>query len=285
MFIKTLKYDFLFSRDAFLSMAAAMVVFATILRPWVPTPQPGNDNINIIETVFVVVILVCGVLAIFQVMQFFHKNFFDDTGYLMLTLPQKRFPLLASKVIVSFVWLNFMMLAAVLAVSIISASRFSLIGIINAVNPRTVTGLLNITWILDVTLVAMLIIVTLFFVITLAHSSLWRRRVHGLVAVAAGILYVLLYFGVYVVIGQRGIRLVRASGPVSQYNALGQYIGSQYFYDSIYVYRRATGLNVGRIPIGDGPLFFDIYRWGVGFALCVLAFFATYYLLKRHISL
>ena len=281
MFIKTLKYDFLFSRDIFFSMAAFMVALATILRLTVLTPQPGVDNI--MGIVFLVAILVCGVLAVVQVLQFFHKNFFDDIGYLMLTLPQKRFSLLASKVIVSFVWLNFMLLTAVSAGAVLSASRFSFTGIINTVNPRTVTGLLNITTVLEINLIAMFIILTLFLVITLAHSSLWRRSVHGLVAVVAGMLYVWLYFLVYIAIGQRHIRVVRDefSLPVRQYNALGEYVGTEYFY----ALRQATGLNVGRIPIGDGPLFFDLFRWGAGFVFCVLAFYAIYYLLKKHVSL
>jgi len=283
MFIKTLKYDFLFSRAAFISMAAAVVALAAILRFTVLSPQPGNDNI--MGTVFVVVIMLCGVLSVVQVMQFFHKNFFDDTGYLMLTLPQHRFYLLASKVIVSFVWLNFMMLAAVSAAAILSASRFSLSGIVNTVNPRTTTGLLNITSVLEVNLIAMFIILSLFLVITLANSNLWRWRVHASVAVVAGMSYGLLFFLVYALIGQRSFGMVRDSAPVRQYNALGQFIGEQHYHELIYVYRRALGLNVGRLPIGGGPLFFDIYRWGAGFVFCLLAFYATYYLLKRRISL
>jgi len=275
MFVKTLKYDLLFSRDVFLSMAAGLVLSAAALRFIVPAQEPGIG--------FIVVIMLCGVLAIVQVMQFFQKNFFDNTGYLMLTLPQKRFHLLASKVIVSFIWLNFMMLVAVSASSIITASRFSLRGIINVANPRTATGLRNITDFLDVSIIAMFIILVFFLVITLANSSLWRRRVHGLIAVAAGMMYAWLCFVVYMVIGQRSSEFFRdeIGWPVRQYNAFGEYAGTEYFYG----FSRAMGLNVGRIPIDGGPLYFDIFQWGAGFAFCVLTFLATCYLLKRRISL
>jgi len=288
MFIKTLKYDFVFSRDTFFSMAAVIVALATVLRLTVLTPQPAGVDNNIMGTVFVVVIMLCGVLTVVQLMQFFHKNFFDDTGYLMFTLPQKRFPLFASKVVVSFVWLNFMLLSAISSVSILSASRFSLRGIIDAIDPRNTRAMLDIIGLLDFILIAMFAILMLFFVIALANSSLWRRRVNGLVSVAVGILYVWLYFWVYVLIGRRhtGLVLNEESWPIRQYNALGEYIGTECFYHTMYMRHQVVGLNVGRIPIANnGLLFFDIYRWGAGFVLCALAFFATYYLLKRRVSI
>ena len=270
MFIKTLKYDFLFSRDIFLGMAAIMVALSVILRFTVVDPQD-----NTLGWLFFAVFLLCGIVTVAQVMQFFYKNFFDDTGYLMFTLPVKRLPLFASKVVVSFVWLNLMLLSAFIAGSILTSS-FG--GIIDAISLE----LLNV--LIEANLIAMFLTLTLYFVVTLANSSVRRWHIHRGIAVAVGFLYVWLFFWLYAALGERYIEWGTTSlGQVRRYDALGEYIGT---YDHFTINRPIVGLNVGRIPFGDGHhAFFDIYRWGLGFIFCVVAFLVTYYLLKKRVSL
>ena len=297
MFFKMVKYDFLFSGAVFLGMGALMTVLAAVL--WLLggyVQVPGMDTLNLAAVLMFIGVAVAVMTTVFQVLQFFHKNFFDDTGYMMLTLPVGRLPLLVSKLVVSLVWLNFMLLAITIPLSVIAGARFSISGIINSIR------LQNILALLELSLLAALIIVVLFFVITLANSSIGRWQVPGAVAAAVGVGMGWLLFWGTMTISQRSRELVvqeaiRFPVFIRTYDA-GRYVGTyvshyEYWQPDWEFYRRIIGAHVGRIPIGsfgghgDGLHvggYFDIYRYGAGLAVCVAIFFATYYLLNRRIS-
>ena len=285
MFIKTLKYDFIFSKNVFFSMAAILIVLATILRMTIiRLSQPGNDSGGMMGSMIIMVtFLIVVTISIIQIAQFYYKNFFDDTGYLMLTLPAKRLPLLASKIVVSLVWFNFMLLGAAIAVIILDSQQMQFVfgGI-----TRTLS-LQNLIAIIEINLVAMFFILALFFVITLAHSSLWRQRIHGSAAAVVGVLYAGLCLRIVHVLTQRHREWVveERTFQTPRFNHLGEYIGTYTSYGTASFYRSDIGVNIGRIPIGDMGHYFDIYQFAVTLVFCVITAYVTYYLLKRRICL
>ena len=283
MFIKTLKYDFLFSKAAFLAMAGGLIALTVILRitGLIENHDSGSDITGIAGLIFMMALLVVGLAAILQLLQFYYKNFFDDTGYLMLTLPVKRFTLLVSKVVVSIVWFNFMLITAGIVAAIIAYIGPSFMGMLAALNRR------NIMTVVEINIVALFFIMLLFFVVTLAHSTIGRWNVHIFISAAAGFLYTGLFFWLHVTLGRRHREWASAEREwlTTIYNEAGEYVGTQVSYSTHYFYQAIVGISVGRIPLGDRGDYFDIYRWGISLVLCVLAFFVTYYLLKRRVGL
>jgi len=283
MFIKTIKYDFLFSKTAFLTMAAALIGITAILRitGLIEGDGSGGDITGIAGFIFMVAILVVGLAAIVQILQFYYKNFFSDTGYLMLTLPVKRFTLLVSKVIVSVVWFNFMLLTAGVVSVIIVAVEPNFSRMLDAISLR------NIMNVVEVNIVALFFITALFFVVTLAFSNFGRWNIHSIIATGFGLLYAGLFFWLHATLGGRHREWVTVEREwiAPYFNAYGEEIGTHIMQGTSSFYQSIVGTNIGRIPIGDLGDYFDIYRWGISLALCVLAFFATYYLLTRRASL
>jgi len=264
MFIKTLKYDFQFSKAAFLAMAGVLVVLAFIVRVTGLFNEYGLTVSGMVGVIFSIVIMIIGVASVIQILQFYYKNFFDDTGYLMLTLPVKRFGLLISKVAVSFVWVNFMLLTGAIMVLIFTFTRET-----NLWNLISNIGLRHIMIWVEMNIAALFFVTALFFAVTLANSVVGRWRINNIIAAAVGLLYIGLFFWLHVVIGGRHME------QVTNYHEFG----------TLSFYQAVVGINVGRIPIGDMGDYFDIYSWGTSLALCIFAFCMTYYLLKRRASL
>jgi len=260
MFFKALKYDFLFGRDMFIGMAVFIVALSAIVRFAIaPFAEAGSRPVDVSYTVFVITLFLCGAMAVFQMLQVFYRNFFSDTGYLTLTLPVSRFPLLVSKVIVTFVWFNFMLAAVIIA----ERTRDNAFGYTLERSSSVIRYISNWRDFAEINLVVLFAILLIFFVIALAHSSLWRWRVNSIVAAAVGALYVGISLWAIIAIGRRSF--VRA-GPWN--------------------YRPIIGIRVGRIPISYGfNNYFDIFRFGLGVILCALLFCTTYYLLKKRVSL
>ncbi|MCL2406223.1 MAG: hypothetical protein FWC92_11880, partial [Defluviitaleaceae bacterium] len=236
-----------------------------------------------------------GFIVVYQMMQFFYKHFFGDTGYLMLTLPLRRLPLLTSKVIVAFVWLNFMLVIAAVVTHLLTRNGTNAMPSIIIISSL---GLHELLAVLEINLTAMFFTLTLFFVITLANSSLFRWRVHSIVAVVAGFMYAALFFWLHAILAGRYMEEVISGWgrPVNRYIPgygwrIFHYYSEvqQYSYTPFTFERRIVGLHVGRIPLCDNtssfPVYFDLYRWGATLLLCVLAFFVTHYLLKKRASL
>ena len=287
MFIRTLKYDFLFSKAAFLAMAGVIVALSLILRVTGLVDVGATGEITgIAGLIFVVAVLVVGLAAVLQIFQFYYKNFFDDTGYLMLTLPVKRLTLLVSKLVVSVVWFNFMLLSSVAVALILTYTPIPELGwdvrsLLNAIN------LANFIAVVEINIMALFLVVTLFFAVTLAFSVIGHWNVHGIVSVVAGLLYAGLFFWMHATLGQRHREwtTVEREWITSIFNEYGEKIGEQVTHGSSTFQTSIIGTNIGRIPIGDAGAYLDIYRLGGSLVMCVLAFFATYYLLNRRASL
>ncbi|MCL2378085.1 MAG: hypothetical protein FWC77_03060 [Defluviitaleaceae bacterium] len=296
MFIKTVKYDLLFSKTVFLSMAGIIIALAAILRQ--ATTQYQTTHIYTTDTgelvhavtdatsggamILGMVMMAVAVISVLQVMIFFQKSFFDDTGYMMLTLPVKRFTILASKLAVAMVWLNFMLLAAAISVVIVdpvSHTTFHFMGLSRDISFQ------NLVALIEVNIIGASVILLLFFVIVLAHSRIWVFRVGSFAAAVVG---VLLGWGIFILHNTIGMRhfeevadQMRWENPA--FAAPDVFIETQITYMIRTFERPIIGVDVGRIPVGDGYL--DIYLFGISVITCVLAFWAAIYLLKKRVNI
>jgi len=279
MFTKILKYDFQFSKTAFLATAAMMLGAAVIIK--IASLFFDTQVFEWFFAITAILVLVIVVLAtVSQVSQFFYKNFFDDAGYLMLTLPVTRGKLLASKFIVSMVWMIFMLVTGFIALFLFAWAQ-DLDG-----SPRDFFNAFDwiyVTTYIQVVFGVLLIISIVFLAITLAHSVFGRFKVQGFVAGIAAILYssVALFFGI--AITQRRSDFIIRQYTRNIYDDYGYVVGT---YDFGWgEYYRETGLRIGRIPIGDTGAFIDIFHWGLILGMTALAIAGTYWLLKKKASL
>jgi len=279
MFIKTLKYDFLFSKTVFLGMAAVMIVMAVILRftEFAFTEGFSDDLVYSILTLILVVVCLA---FIGQIVQFVYKNFFGSTGHLMLTLPVGRFTLLGSKLLVSFVWFTFMLITAFFMSYIIMFSQIQRAADYVMTDAAYIYDVLVI---LQIYLIAMFFVTMLFLVVTLAHSSIGRWRVPPFIAAVFGVMYTTLFFVLAEVLRWRSWY---PEGVAIRYRHGGWFTVYSTFSGGSFVrVRPVLGLNVGRIPIGSAGNYLDIYIAVMGIGLCALAVFLTYWLLKRRVNL
>jgi len=282
MFIKTLKYDFVFSRGKFLGMAAIMILIAIGLRLNEQPSRSIGGTGGAEGPVLFTVMMAMGIIAIFQVMTFFTSNFFEDSGYLMLTLPVRRVTLLASKLVVSLVWFNFMLLAAAISVVIFDAQNISF----NFMNLSRDISLQNLVALVEVNIVAALLILTIFFSIAVAQVSYERWR--GLAAWAVGLICIGAYFWFFTWIAMRHTyeATVTTERLAPYYGPYGEYTGTFQSFSFMEIsHNPVLGANVGRIPIGGYGAFFDIYLYGATLALAIAAFWITSLLLKKHVRL
>jgi len=271
MFTKILKYDFLFSRNAFLGMTGLLVGLSIVLR-LSATVIESNSTFSITgATVIMAVFIVCSI-SLFNVMTFFRTNFFDDPGYLMLTLPVQRGKLIISKVVVSMAWFNFMLVVGVIASYILFFTADSRISdFFNIINMSTFMTLFEIN------IFAVFFVTVLFMAITLANSVFGRWQVFGVAAWVAALGYAFLCFWLNTILSRRFIELVdfpllrEAPGAANMSFMSSHGLFSQ----------PLLGLRYGRIPIGDVGLYVDVYRWGTTLGLAAIAIAVTYLLLKR----
>lgn len=105
---KLLKYEIKATARIFLPLYGALIVFAILNRlfMWI---NISVTSLNIIRFLFMAgyVILIVGILVLTYVVmiQRFYKNLVKDEGYLMFTLPVRTWELIASKMIVSAMWM------------------------------------------------------------------------------------------------------------------------------------------------------------------------------------
>ena len=192
MFIKQLKHDLLFSRNAFLGMGALLLGMAIVLRLTFPEIDSNMVAITIFAITIIAAITISVVTSIFQIYSFYKRNFFGNSGYLMLTLPVSRASLLASKLVVSMIWVNFMTFVGLAMVFIIAWTpsmegvhiEFSVMDSINELIRSFV--LLNVFM--------LFCIAVLFMSITLSKSKIAGFRINGIVAGVVSVLYLVLAF-------------------------------------------------------------------------------------------
>jgi len=283
MFTKLLKYDFMFSKTAFFALAALMLGSAILIKlvSLVATQQAFEWMFGITGiVVLVIVILATGT----QVLTFFHKNFFDDAGYLMLTLPVTRGKLLASKIVVSMAWLVFMMIVGFFALFFFAWAADpdgAPAGFFAAFEMHYL-----ITY-FQIAISVLLVTVVVFLAITLSNSVFGRMRVPWFVAGIVAVVFngVALFAGSFLI--QRRSEFIAIHHIRHIYDDYGFVVGTYQDlsfgrFGEIY---RETGLRIGRIPIGDTGAFIDIYLWGMILGMTALAVVATYFLLKKKVSL
>ena len=278
MFIKTLKYDFMFSKAWFLISAAVMLVVAIATRVYAE-PRPSHSFASSAdEVVLAMVIMGVAIISIFQVLIFFNRYLFDNTGRIMLTLPVKRFTLLASKLLVSVVWFNFMLLIAAITVTISDSPRigFTFMGLSRELS------FVNFMALIEVNIAAVSLMLIMFFSSTLANSRLWRRHFHGL-ALVVGIVIAGLLFWVTDMLFSRHMEWGPKEIDVPRFDGFGEYIGTYSF--TTYDYIPVVCASIGRVPIGTGGAFFDVYGFGVLILFIILMFWVTNYFLKKRVCI
>ncbi|MCL2611319.1 MAG: hypothetical protein FWE02_06555 [Defluviitaleaceae bacterium] len=176
MLLKLLKYDFLYSKNAFLGMGIMFLIFAVVFGLYQNPDQFGFGQIGVM--VFFGIVFGAStfgsiVFAVIIVANNFHRNLLSEHGYLMLTLPVRKEFLLLSKVLISIFWYNFMILVAVGFFFIVALVSGELANIQDWA--EFLTNVLSINWIqiyLDINLPAFSGIALLFFILTLARTKL-----------------------------------------------------------------------------------------------------------------
>ena len=276
MFIKLLKYDFSFSARIFLAMAAVLLSLAAILRLTMPMFVEIGSAFELsmaANMVMSLLLLSVGIASITQIFQFFNRNFFGESGYLMLTVPLGRLRLLVSKVLVSMVWFNFMVVAAVASMFIMWETAH---GAIHG-SPFWRIRITDVLGAIEVNVLALFAISMLFFCLTLARSVFMNKRVHGVICGIIGAAYTWLFFGINAFVG--------STRRVVEIQEFEMFDGSiHYFETSVPL----LGLRYGRIALdteGLWPIYIDILRHGIAVGMALAALALTYYLLSRRVAL
>jgi len=275
MFPKVLKYDFLFSAKTFAALAAILLAIAVVLRLTMPMfiDVDSEFSLSIVQNMTIAVMLMgVGIASISQIFQFFNRNFFGASGYLTLTLPVGRLPLIISKVLVAMVWFNVMMLAAAAAFFILwdTATRgIHGVSVLSRINAGQVAMMI------EVNTLALVAIVTLFFSLTLARTVVGGRRTHGVIAGIIGGGVMALYFWLTNVLQRRSF------GYVTQ--EVEGFGGTRF---TISGNMPLTGLRYGRIQMGDNAwLYIDLFHIGMAIVLTAAVIAAIYFMLKRLVAL
>ncbi|MCL2399703.1 MAG: hypothetical protein FWC91_08190 [Defluviitaleaceae bacterium] len=193
MFIKQLKYDLMFSRNAFLGMGALLIGMSIVLRMGLLTPMHVQSSLDVWGFLSLsIAVTVVSVASVVQIFNLYNRSFFKNSGYLMLTLPVNRTRQLASKLIVSLIWYNFMMIVASCMILIFAIGTVSWNHARNsfAWHGGSISNFFEGIFAMNV--IAFLLIAIIFFGITLANSVIGRWHVHGFVAGVVAILYLIL---------------------------------------------------------------------------------------------
>ncbi|MEG1448574.1 MAG: hypothetical protein RR048_04940 [Oscillospiraceae bacterium] len=115
---KLTKYEFMATAKNFLPLYGAIIIISIINRIFVFSDLHflrSTLNSSLIDVgqffnfmlnmIFFAIIIAIGVITLLVVIQRFYKNLYGDQGYLMHTLPVPKWELIASKVLVSVVWI------------------------------------------------------------------------------------------------------------------------------------------------------------------------------------
>lgn len=275
MTLKVLKYDFMFSAKTFAALAAILLTIAVIMRLTMPMFTNVEDPFalaRIQELIMMMLLVGVGIASIAQIFQFINRNFFGASGYLTLTLPVGRLPLIMSKLVVAIVWFNFMMLATAAAMFILLDTAS------HNVHGATVLSRINATHIImmiEVNMLAIVAIAVLFFSLTLARSVVGGKRIHGVIAGIIGGGIMALYFWLTTLLQRRSFGFVTRE--------LTGFGGSTL---TISGEMPLMGLRYGRIEVDASAwLFIDLFHIGMAVALTAAIVAAIYYMLKRLVAL
>jgi len=269
MFTKQLKYDFMFSYKTFFTMFMGIIVLSVVVRIADIMPDLPSMFTDILR----VIVVGAGGTAIaitsyIQILLFYQRSLFSAEGYLSLTLPISRTRLLASKIITTFVWFLFMLLAMPIMIILLAPPTDNLWTAIG----NLITGDFMASMFSVVFIPAIALITILFLSITLANSVLFNKKIHGVVAgFVAVVMHILFFWG-----------LSRVIGRFTELETI--YAGEGLVNWSVTTYVPQIGLQYGRIAIESGG-FVDIFTMLYSLGVAGLAIFATIYLLKKRIAL
>ena len=269
MFIKILKHDLSFSKNIFFAMGGMMIALSAIISFTLPV-FTGESAVNslLMHLALPLGTIIVSIASVTQIFQFFNRNFFGESGYLMLTLPVKREKLLISKIIVSLIWFNFMLLAMGISSLILFRDQWRFEQLINQINAEFVTIMTMVNFL------ALFFIVLLFFCITLAHSVLGGKKIHGIVSGIIGVGWAWLFIWLSNVF----VRRWHGERPMS-FNMGDEVI-------SFVGHGPLIGIRYGRIPIGENDFaHVDIFHMGMILAFSAAAALATYCLMRKYIAL
>ncbi|MCL2397544.1 MAG: hypothetical protein FWC93_05700 [Defluviitaleaceae bacterium] len=276
MLCRLLKHDFTYSAKTFLAMGAIAIAIAFIMAITSDAiNQMEGDFIYVLMMVLMLGIVGMAIAAIVQIFQFYHRSFFSHSGYLQFTLPVRRGTQLASKLIVSMAWFLYALTVAVVAIAII-------IVIADGVEFRdvfpTMFNTQTLVTLLDLFFLAIAAIALMFFCITLAHSVFFNKRIHGIISGIIGFLYtglamwvVNLLQGRY--LARETIERIDINGGITAWDRYWPQVGLEY--GRLVVYENEFGWHI----------FIDIYTNAAMLGFAALAIAATWYLLKKRVSL
>jgi len=216
--------------------------------------------------------LILGFLAV-HISQFIEKSMFGDSGYLALTLPITRGRLLISKFLTAWVWFNFTLAAMFFALTILEETQATVDASALVVLPSVSVSL--IAYYLNLSFVFFFATNVMLFGLTLHNSVFGRWKVPGFITA-------FLSLGIVIGYSIAAIRLLSRSRVLGEVEVATIVNGFEATVTREEL-QNIMGLDVGRIPMLGSYL--DLYVAVMGLVLGLLAFFATWYLLKKRVSL
>ena len=105
MLLKLIKYDF---KSTYIKMLVTFAVFTLlcIIVPPIIVPFQRIPAFIYLALVIPIAIMALFILTLVFIFQRYNSNLYSNEGYLMFTLPTNGNKLLASKLIVAFVWIT-----------------------------------------------------------------------------------------------------------------------------------------------------------------------------------
>jgi hypothetical protein len=136
MLSKLLKYEVKATGRIFLPLFLALLLFATITRIIFPLNSKSFETPAMISMIIYIVLMVgMFVMTFIMMVQRFYRSLLSDEGYLMLTLPVKPWKHIASKLLVSMLWVIASVIVAFFSVLIIALRKGELQRIIQKTGP------------------------------------------------------------------------------------------------------------------------------------------------------
>lgn len=121
MLSKLLKYEIKATARVFLPFILSLLVFAGITR-FISAlgPQKWDTPAIISMAIYIIIMVGMFVMTFIVTIQRFYKNLLSDEGYLMFTLPTRPWKHIASKLLVSMMWMVTSVLVAIISILIIA---------------------------------------------------------------------------------------------------------------------------------------------------------------------
>ena len=295
MFTKLLKHDLRFNHRAFVATGFITLVMGIIGRIALPVMDEHEVHF-LIGNIAGVTMLITFIIAFVQIKDLFSKNLYENSGYLMLTLPVTRRSLILSKLVACWIWYTFIFVAGLITIFIIRTIPFQYPELLfrNTLIYFAHDNFRIVTVYIQALSIVFFIISFMFLAITINNSSF---KNYGIPAIITGILGVSGITGYLIgmtLLSQRFtwrvVEQISGTGrppwletpPWLLYSdAYDPYGTWSMSHMSI---ERLVGLEYGRLPISSNT-FLDLWLIGISVGLGILFLVLGYYLLKKHVSL